>query len=71
MNLAAAGGMISGIGGLRMRRTLASRIEATIARLRRMMRREPESPEDPYSYVGAPKKPRPPTRSAAATALLD
>ncbi len=29
-------------------------------------RQQPEPPEDPYAYVGAPKKPRPPYRSAAA-----
>jgi hypothetical protein len=31
-------------------------------------RRQLEPPEDPYAYVGAPKKPRPPYRSAAAAA---
>ena len=39
--------------------------------LRRMKRRitgKPELPEDPYSYVTAPKKPRPPHLSAAAVA---
>jgi len=25
-----------------------------------------DSPEDPYAYVGAPKKPRPPLRSSSA-----
>jgi hypothetical protein len=40
--------------------------------MRRLLQRikrffaKPEPPEDPYSYVGAPKKPRPPLRSAAA-----
>jgi hypothetical protein len=33
-------------------------------------KREPESPEDPYSYVGAPKKPKPPSLSATAVAEL-
>lgn len=39
-------------------------------RLKELFKRkpEPESPEDPYSYVGAPKKPRTPRRSAAAVA---
>ncbi len=32
--------------------------------IRRLLKREP--PEDPHAYVGAPKKPRPPLRSAAA-----
>ncbi len=31
-------------------------------------RKEPEAPEDPYSYVTAPRKPRTPNRSAAAVA---
>lgn len=30
-----------------------------------------EPPEDPYAYVGAPKKPRLPQRSAAAAEPLD
>ncbi|HLH43770.1 MAG TPA: hypothetical protein VKV74_12325 [Bryobacteraceae bacterium] len=35
--------------------------------LRRVLRRgEPEHPDDPYALVGAPKKPGPPVRSAAA-----
>ena len=32
---------------------------------------EPESPGDPYAYVGAPKKPRPSNRSAAAAEPLE
>ena len=32
--------------------------------------KEPETPEDPYAYVGAPKKPRPYNRGAAAVAEL-
>jgi hypothetical protein len=36
-------------------------------RLLRILKREPlEPPEDPYAYVGAPKKPRLPQRSATA-----
>jgi len=31
-------------------------------------RKEPEAPEDPFAYVTAPKRPRPPGRSAAAVA---
>ena len=38
---------------------------------RRILRREPDLPEDPYAYVGAPKKPRPPLRSASAAEPLD
>jgi hypothetical protein len=38
--------------------------------LDRLLRRkgEPQEPEDPYSYVTAPKKPKPSSRSAAAVA---
>lgn len=32
---------------------------------------EPEPPEDPYAYVGAPKKPRMPRLSASAKAPLE
>jgi hypothetical protein len=32
---------------------------------------EPGSPDDPFAYVGAPKKPRTPNRSAAAAESLD
>ena len=40
------------------------------AKLRR--RTGPEgSPDDPYAYVGAPKKPKLPGRSASAAAPLD
>ena len=59
-----------------MKRSLNERIEAAAARLRRFFRRPPrrseeESPGDPYAWVGAPKKPRPPTRSRAAAEPLD
>jgi hypothetical protein len=43
-----------------------SRLKQLLARLRRLLKREPELPEDPYAYVGAPKKPRLPHRSASA-----
>ena len=46
-----------------------NRIDAFIDALRRRLKRrpepEPESPDDPYAYVGAPKKPRPPHRAGA------
>ena len=42
------------------------RLDDLIRRLKRLLRREPEPPEDPYAYVGAPKKPRPRGRSAGA-----
>lgn len=40
-------------------------------RIRRIFRREPDLPDDPYAYVGAPKKPRPPLRGASASEPLD
>jgi hypothetical protein len=42
-----------------------------LEKIRRFLKREPEPPDDPYSYVGAPTKPRPPHRSAAAAEQLD
>jgi hypothetical protein len=39
--------------------------------IRRMLGKAEEPPEDPYAYVGAPKKPRPPLRSAAAREPLE
>ena len=47
------------------------RLRELAARLKRLFRKEPEPPEDPHAYVGAPKKPRPPHRSAAAAEPLD
>jgi hypothetical protein len=39
---------------------------------KRWLRRgHPEHPDDPYALVGAPKKPRPPVRSAAAAVRPD
>ena len=38
-------------------------------KLKRLFKKDPRLPEeDPYAYVTAPKKPRPPYRSAAAIA---
>ncbi len=42
-----------------------------VEKLKRLFRREPQPPEDPYAIVGAPKKPRPPHRSAAAAEPLE
>ena len=42
-----------------------------IERLKRLLKRGPEMPDDPYAYVGAPKKPRTPNRSSAAAQPLD
>jgi hypothetical protein len=47
------------------------RIHRLIEKVKRFLKREPESPDDPYAMVGAPKKPRLPHRSAAASAPLD
>ena len=46
-------------------------LETMKAALRRIIRKEPEHPDDPYALVGAPKKPRTPLRSAAAAAPLE
>ena len=52
-----------------------SRLEQLLRKLKKWIKSEPEpepgSPEDPYAYVGAPKKPRPPNRSAAAAEPLE
>jgi hypothetical protein len=34
-------------------------------------KKDPDEMEDPHSYVGAPKKPKPPTRSAAVAVELE
>ncbi len=39
-----------------------------LKKLKRLIARRPEPPADPYSYVTAPKRPRPPYRDAAAVA---
>jgi hypothetical protein len=46
-------------------------VRDVLQRLKRFFKREPESPDDPYALVGAPKKPRPPHRSAAAAVELE
>lgn len=54
-----------------------SRLKRMLARLRYLLRRrkgsQPRDPEpqDPFAYVTAPRKPRPPYRSGAAVAELD
>ena len=52
------------------RRPRLSRIRQMLDRIKRLFRRDSE-PEDPYALVGAPKKPRPPYRRAAAAEELD
>ncbi len=50
-------------------RRVRPRIRDSWTTLKRWFQRaEPEAPDDPYAYVGAPKKPRTPPRSAAAKA---
>jgi hypothetical protein len=41
-------------------------IRKAVEAIRRLFRREPADPDDPYSLVMAPKKPSPPLRSASA-----
>jgi hypothetical protein len=41
-----------------------------LRRVKLWFQRKPNSPDDPYSYVTAPKKPRLPHLSAAAVAEL-
>ncbi len=45
-------------------------LETMKAALQRIIRKEPDHPDDPYALVGAPRKPRTPLRSAAAAAPL-
>ncbi|SPE29546.1 hypothetical protein SBA3_1560008 [Candidatus Sulfopaludibacter sp. SbA3] len=47
------------------------RLRDAIERIKRFFKREPESPDDPYALVAAPKKPRTPRRSAGAEASLE
>ena len=46
-----------------------TRFSVAVEKIKHLFGREPRLPEeDPYAYVAAPKKPRPPNRSAAAVA---
>ena len=54
----------------RVTRNAFQRIMALFRRSSPRKEPEPGSPLDPYVYVGAPKKPRPTGRSAAAVAEL-
>ena len=52
-----------------MTNTKKYRLKAAVEKIKRLFKKEPRLPEeDPYAYVTAPKKPRPPYRSAAAVA---
>ena len=48
-------------------------LQKALEKLKRLFRkrREPEAPEDPYSYVAAPKRPRPSARGAAVVADIE
>ncbi|HTS31476.1 MAG TPA: hypothetical protein VMH81_36645 [Bryobacteraceae bacterium] len=50
---------------------MQGRIRQLMDRVKRLLKRDPEPPEDPYALVGAPKKPRLPQRRASAAAPLD
>jgi len=49
------------------------RLQKALEKLKRLFRKrpEPQAPEDPYSYVPAPKRPRPSSRGAAAVADIE
>lgn len=47
-----------------------NRIRAALEGIKKLFRKDPEPPVDPYAYVTAPKKPRPSSRSAAAVLEL-
>jgi len=53
------------------RHSSRNRINRVMERIKRLFKRTPEPPDDPYAYVGAPKKPRLPHRSAAQAEPLD
>jgi hypothetical protein len=66
------GAMIMATEGTAMKeRSARRRTYELLKKIRRFLKREPDPPDDPYAYVGAPKKPRPPHRSAAAAERLD
>jgi hypothetical protein len=46
-------------------RSLRRNLQRALDRIRKIFRREDQPGADPYAYVTAPKKPRPPYRSAA------
>jgi|GraSoiStandDraft_43_1057313.scaffolds.fasta_scaffold113877_2 hypothetical protein len=53
-----------------LRQKIQMAIREFVRRYGRGRRGEPEQPEDPYSYVTAPKRPRPNQGSASAVADL-
>jgi len=46
-------------------------LKQLLRRIKRFLTKPEPEPEDPYAYVGAPRKPRPPRRGAAAAEPLD
>jgi hypothetical protein len=55
----------------RMKQDLRQMVRDYLERLRSRKKGKPQEPEDPHSYVTAPKKPRPHQGSAAAVADLE
>jgi hypothetical protein len=51
-----------------MRHSSFTRVRDLLDRIKRLFRRRPDAADDPYAYVTAPRKPRNPSRSAAAVA---
>ena len=49
-------------------RRLTSTVTGLLKRVKTLFRRKPDATDDPHAYVTAPKKPRNPSRSAAAVA---
>jgi hypothetical protein len=47
-----------------------SRLRRIMDAVKRLLKRDPEPPEDPHSYITARRKPRPGSNSAAAVAEL-
>lgn len=52
-----------------MLKPIRTHIQLALTAIKRWFKKEP--PADPYAYVMAPNKPRPPYRSASAVAELD
>jgi hypothetical protein len=51
-----------------MKLSPSAKLRKALDRVRHLFRKRMPPEADPYSYVTAPKKPRPPHRSAAAVA---
>lgn len=53
------------------RRTVRRNLRKAWEKVRKLFRRDEFGGEDPYAYVTAPRKPRPPHRSASAAVDLE